>query len=162
MATARVFSFERELWETLDLVPLTVRRKLDLAELKLSLAGWKGLSLDDRRALRDAEVEEDAGAFTAALRAGAERCGARLEPLPLPEGGPPWRGAAVPDPVRARLAELGAQLDAPAWGALDDEARYVLFQLAGKRRDPERFASAAGELGIGLIPARAGDKAPSS
>ena len=66
------------------------------------------------------------------------------------------------EPVRARLAELGGALDAEAWGALDDEARYVLTGLAGKKREPERFAAAVRELGIGLIPARAGDKGPRS
>ena len=55
----RVFSFERALWEALDLVPMAVRRKLDLAELKLSPEGWQMLSLDDRRALRDAEPRCD-------------------------------------------------------------------------------------------------------
>ena len=158
----RIFSFERELRDTLELVPLTVRRKLDLAELKLSLEGWKALPLEDRRALCDAVVERDPTAFAAVLVACAGRAGARLEPRSLPDGGPPWRSAEVPGPVRARLAELGTALDPPAWGALDDEARYVLLKLAEKQRDPERFASASGELGIGLIPAPAGDKGPAS
>src|ERR1700704_5897788 len=96
----RVFSFEAELWEALDLVPLAVRRKLDLAEQKLSLDGWQALSLDARRALRDAEPS----GFPALLGACAARAGAALSPLPLPEGGPPWRSAAVPEVVRARLA----------------------------------------------------------
>jgi len=154
----RVLSFERALWEALDLVPLAVRRKLDLAEVKLSLEGWQALTLDDRRALRDADL----AVFPALLRACAERAGATLSALPLPEGGPPWRATAAPEPVRARLAELGGAIDPEAWGALDDEARYLLNALAGKKREPERFAAAVRELGIGLIPARAGDKSPRS
>jgi hypothetical protein len=154
----RVFSFERALWEALDLVPLGVRRNLDLAEVKLSLDGWQALPLDDRRALRDATSE----AFPALLRACAARAGVALSALPLPEGGPPWRSAEVPGAVRARLADLGAALDGEPWRALDDEARYVLAKLAEKKREPERFAVAARELGIGLIPAPAGDKGPRS
>jgi hypothetical protein len=155
---ALVLSFERDLWDALDLVPMAVRRLLDLAEVKLSLEGWQALPLDERRALRDAEP----AAFPALLRACAARAGVTLTPLPLPEGGPPWRSAAAPEAVRARLAALGVTLDAEAWGALDDEARYVLAKLAEKKREPERFAAAARELGIGLIPAPAGDKSPPS
>ena len=161
-AMGLVFSFDQPLWESLELVPVAVRRKLDLAERKLSLAGWQALSLADRRALRDAVVDEDAGAFGALLHAAAGRAGVAVEALPLPGDGPPWRGPEAPEPVRARLAELGVTLGAPAWAALADEGRYVLWKLAEKKREPERFAAAVRELGIGLIPARAGDKGPGS
>ncbi len=161
-AMGHVFSFDQPLWESLELVPMAVRRKLDLAEIKLSLPGWQALSLDDRRALRDTVVDDDAAAFAATVRASAERAGVPIEHLSLPEGGPPWRSAGAPEAVRARLAELGAVLTPATWSALDDEGRYVLWKLAEKKRDPERFAAAARELGIGLIPAGAGDKGPGS
>ncbi len=71
----RIFSFERELHATLDLMPLAIRRKLDLAGVKLSLDGWQAMAIADRRALVEAEVGDDASlaAFAASLRAAAER-----------------------------------------------------------------------------------------
>ncbi len=41
----------------LDFIPPDVRRKLDLVRLKLHLADWRGLSLEERRELVDLPVE---------------------------------------------------------------------------------------------------------
>ena len=41
-----VFAFEREIYETLEFLPMEVRRELDLGRLKLSLAAWQALSFD--------------------------------------------------------------------------------------------------------------------
>jgi hypothetical protein len=138
-----VLSFERESWERLDLVPLGIRRKLDLAALKISLAAWQALALDDRRLLRDLPGSDDAeiAAFAAALRAAAERAGVGIDPL-REQTPPGWRTKDVPEPVRARAPAL----DPAAWRALDDEGRYVLLKLAEKRREPERFDLALAEL----------------
>jgi hypothetical protein len=138
-----VLSFERDTWERLDLVPLGVRRKLDLAALKISLAAWQALTLDERRLLRDlpAGDEPEVARFAAALGAAAARAGVGLEALPDADG-PAWRAADVPAALRVRAPEL----DVEAWRALDDEARYFLVKLAEKRREPERFAVALAEL----------------
>ncbi len=142
----RILSFERELYAALDLMPFTIRRKLDLAGLKLSLVGWQSLPLSDRRALADAEVDDDASvrSFAAALQAAAGHAGAKLQPLP-PPGLAPWRSPAVPAAVRDGLLALGATLADADWAALDDEARYALLKLAGKH--PERLRAALVELG---------------
>lgn len=145
-AMQRALAFEQEILERLDLVPLVVRRKLDLAELKVSLAGWAALDLADRRALRDLPVTDDAsvGAFAGALRNAAARAGVGLDPIADERAA--WRSATVPGPVLSRLAEIGVALGADTWRALDDDARYVLVKLAGKRREPERFALAVKEI----------------
>jgi hypothetical protein len=136
----RIFSFERELYATLELMPLGVRRKLDLAGVKLSLAGWQALPLTDRRALAEAEVDDEAqvAAFARALREAADRAGARLDPLPPAPC--PWRAPSVPP-------ELQARLDGEAWAALDDEARYALLHLARGPHE-ERLRAALVELGL--------------
>jgi len=146
----RLLSFERELYATLDLMPFTVRRKLDLAGLKLSLAGWQALPIASRRALADAEVDDDASvaAFTASLRAAAERVSALLQPLAAP-GPPPWRVPTVPPAVQTRLLELGVRLENPSWAALDDEARYALLKLS--ERHPEHLGTALVELGLAPV-----------
>jgi hypothetical protein len=139
----RIFSFEREVYATLDLIPLGVRRKLDLAGVKLSLAGWQALPLADRRALAEAEVGDEASivAFGTMLREAAGRAGARLDPLPA--GPHPWRVAAVPP-------ELGGRVGDEAWAALDDEARHALLLLArgGSAAREERLRVALAELGL--------------
>ncbi len=146
----RVFSFERELQATLDLVPLTVRRKLDLAGVKLSLAGWQALPIADRRALVEADVDDDASvsSFTTALRAAAGRAGAPLERLAV-EGPPPWRTPTCPARLCQRVLELGVPLDDAAWGRLDDDARYALLKLAD--RHGGRLRAALVELGLAPV-----------
>jgi hypothetical protein len=142
----RILSFERELYQALDLVPLAVRRALDLAGIKLPLAGWQAMAFDDRRALAAARVTDDASlaAFTSLLREAAARAGASLSPLPRgPEMG--WRAPATEEAVKARLAEIGLALPEGAWARLDDEARYLLAHLA-KKGDPDRLRAAASEL----------------
>jgi hypothetical protein len=150
----RIFSFEREIHATLELVPLTVRRKLDLAGLKISLGGWQALPVADRRALAEAEVEDEASVsgFAAALRAAAARSGVDLRPIAVPCP-PPWRTPAVPDAVKVRAAAAGAPLDDGAWARLDDDARHALLHLAGRGSEEHeaRFRAALVELGLGRV-----------
>jgi hypothetical protein len=146
----RTFSFEREMYATLELIPLGVRRKLDLAGVKLSLAGWQALPLADRRVLADAGVEDEAQveAFARALREAGDRAGVRLDPLPPAELR--WRAPAVPAELRALLPH-GVSLDDAAWAALDDEARYVLVHLAGSASRLPRLRTALVELGLAAV-----------
>jgi hypothetical protein len=142
-AVARAFSFERDVLASLELLPLCVRRKLDLAQLKLSLQGWQALALADRRALAAMQVR----AFEGVLRAAASRAGAGLSPIA--DAAPPaWRAPFVPDGVRARALELGARLDDRAWSGLDDDARFALVHLAKDRRRDDRMRLALVELGL--------------
>ncbi len=144
-AMGRIFSFERD--PALTFLPLSVRRKLDLAGLKLSLAGWQALPLSNRRALVDAEVDDDtSAAFAAGLRATAAGAGIALDSLPAPTGPWPWRAPAVPPALGERLAALGLALEDTAWAALPDEDRYALLKLAGAKREPERLRDALSEI----------------
>ena len=151
----RIFSFEREIYATLSLMPLSVRRKLDLSGLKLSLDGWQAMSAADRRALAEAEVDDEASvaAFTAALREAVQRAGAALQPL-APLGRAPWRSPSVPPALAARLVEVGALLPDAVWSGLDDEARYVLLHLGARGSDEHRarLRTALLELGVGGCP----------
>jgi hypothetical protein len=139
---SRGLSFERDDEATLSFVPLGVRRKLDLAGLKVSLPGWRALPLVDRLALRDLVVDDATGerAFAALLRESAAGAGVAL--LDLPPAAPAWRSASVPAPVAERVGDLSDE----RWRGLDDEARYVLLKLAERAREPERLAAAVREL----------------
>jgi hypothetical protein len=138
------FAFEGDVHQTLATIPLAVRRKLDLAGLKLSLAGWTALSRAERLAVCHLPVDSgaDLDVYREALRGFAERAGHPVMPL---EGGPVdpaiWAAGRVPAEIAARVSEKD-------WAGLSEEARYALAKLAGPRRGPEKLALALGELGF--------------
>lgn len=148
----RQFVFEGDVHQALDCVPLVVRRKLDVAGLKISLAGWQALTRAERLALCHLPVDgaEDLAVYQEVMRAFAERAGAELKALPATEtDAGAWAASAVPERVRTRAVELGcgAALEA-RWAGLDEEARYALHKLADPKREPGKLAAALGELGI--------------
>ena len=143
------FAFEGDLHRTLEFIPIAVRRKLDLAGLKPSLAAWTALTRAEKLAVCHLPVEgpEDLDVYREALQGFAHRAGHVIEPL---EGGPAdaagWGRSRVPDGVAARLSEVGAPLSPQQWSALTEEARYVLVRLAEPRRNPEKLVAALREL----------------
>lgn len=145
------FKFEGAIHEVLDCVPLTVRRKLDLAQLKISLQGWQALSRPERLALCHLPVDtaQDVAVYREVLQGFCARAGVPLKPLSDEAAAArAWNAAEVPAPVAARTAELGARLDAAAWRALDEESRYALLKLADPKRTPEKLQAACVELGL--------------
>ena len=140
------FAFEGD---TLEFIPLAVRRKLDLAGLKLSLAAWTALSRAERLAVCHLPVDGpgDLDVYREALAGFAQRAGHPLAPL---EGGPAdprgWGPARIPDALAARLAAADVRFAPPAWASLSDEARYVLVKLSEPRRNPEKLVAALREL----------------
>lgn len=149
----RQFALEGEVHASLDCVPLSVRRKLDLAEIKISLAGWQALSRAERLALchLPADTDEDVAVYAEVLRGFAERAGVALAPL---AGAPVRRAAWDRDSVSARLRDrLGADgaLDEGALGRLaelTEEERYAIVKLADPKRGPEKLRALLGELGL--------------
>jgi hypothetical protein len=136
------FAFEGDVHETLQTIPLAVRRKLDLSGLKLSLVGWTALSRAERLAVCHLPVDspQDLEVYREALRGFAERAGHPVTPL---ESGPAdpgsWGAGEVP-------ATIAGRVDATEWAGFPDEARYVLLKLADPKRDPAKFNLALGEL----------------
>jgi hypothetical protein len=132
----RRFSFEAETDRTLDCVPLAVRRKLDLAALKISLAGWQSLPRAHRLALCHLPVEGDGDldVYREVMRDFAAQAGAELKPLPelTPEA---WNPRDIPPRVAERATELGLALDHDAWRSLDEETRYCLWKYATTKDD---------------------------
>jgi len=141
------FEFEGDLHRTLEFIPLAVRRKLDLAGLKLSLAGWTAMTRAERLAVCHLPVDGpgDLDVYREAIAGFAERAG---HPAPPVEGGPvdpaAWGAARIPESVAARAPGLSAE----RWKALSEEARYVLYRLAEPRRGPEKLSAALRELRI--------------
>jgi hypothetical protein len=138
------FAYEGDVHETLATIPLAVRRKLDLAGLKLSLAGWTAMTRAERLAVCHLPVDSgpDLEMYREALRGFAERAGHPVVPL---ESGPADPAAWGPGRVPERLS---SRVNATAWAGLSDEARYALVKLSEPRRGPEKLALALAELGI--------------
>jgi hypothetical protein len=138
------FAYEGDVHETLATIPLAVRRKLDLAGLKLSLSGWTAMTRAERLAVCHLPVDSgaDLEVYREALRGFAERAGHPVLPL---ESGPADPAAWGPDRV---LDTLTSRVSAKEWAALSDEARYALVKLSEPRRGPEKLALALAELGF--------------
>jgi hypothetical protein len=136
------FAFEGDLHRTLEFIPIAVRRKLDLAGLKLSLAAWNCLSRAEKLAVCHLPVdgEEDLEVYREALSGFAARVGEPVSPLP---GGPldsrAWRH--VPEALATRV-------DRDRWSGLSDEARYVVVKLADPRKSKDKLEAALRELGL--------------
>ena len=149
----RRFAFEGAVHETLETVPLAVRRKLDLAGLRVSVFGWRALPREDRLSLchLPAETAEDVAVYREVLTRFAARARIPIDPVP---GAPSNRRAWGPLEVLSRLhAQLGPEearaLDGRRLAMLSDEERYALYKLADPARDPARLRIALLELGFG-------------
>jgi hypothetical protein len=141
------FAFEDDVHDSLSCVPLAVRRKLDLAELKISLAGWQALTRPERLALCHLPVDapDDLAVYREVLAGFAARASVRLTPL---EGSPSDRSAWSAEGVEARLEDRlgGLPFDPARLRALDEESRYALFKLADPKRDLTKLRLALREL----------------
>lgn len=133
-----VFTFE-EVSPTLDLLPVAARRALDHSGLRLSLDGWRSLSLDDRRNLTLAGGDDlvDAGRVVGIA--------ARSNPLPqaIEAVGDP--DALTPPVALQRSLEPARGLDSRIWVRLRALDRYALMHAhrrAVARDDPSRLVVA--------------------
>jgi len=145
------FEFEGDIHASLDCVPLSVRRKLDLAGLKISLSGWQQLAREERLTLCHLPVDqrEDLDIYREVMSAFCGRRGIALKPLPAAPGdASPWNCDDLPAAVRVRAASVGSSLDGEGWSRLDEESRYALVKLVDPSRNPDKFRAALVELGF--------------
>jgi hypothetical protein len=151
------FAFEGDIHTSLECVPLTIRRKLDLADIKLSLAGWQQLSRAERLCLCHLPVElpEELAIYREVLLAFCQRANVRWHTLSDPVASArAWNADKVPPPLREWVRRLNAGLDDQAWSRLDEESRYALLKLTDPKRTPEKLVAALIELGLlgGTVP----------
>ena len=127
----RIFAFEADFSGDLRCIPMAVRRKLDLAGVKLKLAHWHGLSEAERRDLLDwpdspHELERLhiwLLARSAELPQGPARA---IDPL----HNAAWlRGGVIPDVLLESCRQLGVNLRAERWSQLDELERFALVKL---------------------------------
>jgi hypothetical protein len=147
------FDFEGDIHDSLDCVPLSVRRKLDLAALKISLEGWQALTHAERLALCHLPVDSalELGVYIDVMKAFCARANVPLKPLADPAAAArAWNAPELPELLVERLRALGATSVLPAerWRALDEESRYALLKLSDPKRNPLKLPSLLVELGL--------------
>jgi hypothetical protein len=150
-AVYRRFLFEGDIYKSLDCVPLSVRRKLDLAELKISLEGWQALSHAERLSLCHLPVDGDdaIAVYREIMNAFCARASVALKKLDDPNAtSRAWNQRHVPEPVKSRTSSLGVELDDNRWSAFDEEVRYALLKLADPKRNPLKLEALLVELGL--------------
>src|SRR5262245_56836209 len=114
----RRFAFEESINDTLELMPLDVRRKLDLSGRRLSLTVWRQLPESVRRDLAECDDAEFA-LLVERVAPGADRM--------APSAG--WRNAGAVAAVAAGARAAGLRFEVDVWNRLDDAARYALWRL---------------------------------
>jgi hypothetical protein len=137
----RRFDFEKDLYETLEFMPLSVRRKLDLAGVKLHLKEWQALSRAQRMVICHFPVAspEECGVLAAFLRDAVKaRAGTELATTKpaAPDAG------IVPPEIARLIAEL--KLPQDRWSLLDPDERFALAKMA--RGGADKFMSAWSEF----------------
>jgi len=137
------YSFETEIGEDLALMPLGLRRKLDIAGLWVSLKTWQALSFEERCRLCEGEPDTmGVEAYTALVRLLAEGRPGELRVLPALPSPRPWETQEAKARVFCRSQEAGLPLSEEAWEALDEEKRYIVWRLSEERRGPQKLLAA--------------------
>jgi cyclic pyranopterin phosphate synthase len=138
MTQARLFAFD-EISEKLELVPLAARRVLDTLGAKLSLEGWRSLTLEDRFTLVElgsvATVEESPARL---ILQRANPLPRAVDPIQDPQD------SEVPSHLVARLTPE-ITLTNEAWSALSPLERWVLDK-SSKSKNVEKFSLACAEI----------------
>ena len=147
----RKFKFEDDMHESLQCVPMAVRRKLDRVGLKIGLEQWKALGHGERLAIchipTDSGEECDALAFfireTMTRRFG-------VEPKTLPE---PARASAEPpanppNQLVTHAHAAGFNLSGTVWARLDADERFALVKMGGLAKPSHNLAAALKEFGV--------------
>lgn len=129
---------------------MAVRRKLDLAGVKLKLQHWSDLSAAERAELLawpdDAEAIE---ALRGHLLARTEHLGpGRARELPRPEAEPWQQGERLPESLAASCAQLGLALRPGGWASLNELQRFALVKLSHPGHEHRNLPRALAEFGL--------------
>lgn len=152
MNDVTLFAFESDFVDSLRCIPMAVRFKLDLAEVKLSLRQWSRFTQADRQDLlrlpcaRSAEVSAYRARLIVLI---TERVGESAKPLPE-AACQLWRQLhATPQAVISQAAAVGLpRPSARQWAALTPLKRFALLKLTRAGHDNVNFAPAMQEFGM--------------
>lgn len=144
---SRCFAFEADFMGSWRCIPLCVRRKLDLAGIKLKLRHWLNLDHRERQHLVDwPDGPDGLRAFAAHLRQRtASMADGAVGELPIPQA-PPWRRSQPPGEVTAALAAMGHTMNQGQWQRLSELERFALCKLVRPGHDHHNLVHALAEF----------------
>jgi hypothetical protein len=144
------FGFEADFTSDLRCIPMAVRRKLDLAGVKLKLQHWSELEEAERGSLL--AWPDDPAAIetlrkhllerTAGLSAG------QAKQLPQPAHEPWQQAAAIPEVLAASCAQLGLAIRNESWAELNELQRFALVKLSHPGHEHRNLPRALAEFGL--------------
>lgn len=144
----RRFKFEGDIAESLECVPMSVRRKLDMLGIKISLKHWRDLPRSDRLAIchLPANLEEEREALTLFIRGAVARVGGTASALPPEARDQAEPPAAPPEDLVERSSKLGFTLTPAVWTRLDSDERYALTKLGSGDKPSHNLSAALKEM----------------
>jgi hypothetical protein len=145
-----LFGFEADFSGDLRCIPMAVRRKLDLAGVKLKLLHWNGLSAAERQRLLD---WSDTGLALQELRRWLLERSATLPHGPAcaldPVCQASWQQTvALPEELCQSCRQLGLTLPADGWERLDELERFALVKLSHPGHEHRNLGRALRECGL--------------
>lgn len=129
---------------------MAVRRKLDLAGVKLSLQHWSELAPQERQDLL-AWADDPAAIETLRVHLLQRSAGLGSGPareLPRAAGEPWQQGERLPEVLSASCAQLGLAVTADGWAALDELQRFALVKLSHPGHEHRNLPRALAEFGL--------------
>ena len=146
---SRCFAFESDFMGSWHCIPLCVRRKLDLAGIKLKLRHWLAIGQEERQQLVDwPDGSQDLRDFAVHLKQRtADMTDGPVGELPIPQI-PLWRQDQPPADVVSSFHAMGRALNQDQWLQLSDLERFALCKLAHPGHDHHNLVHALAEFEI--------------
>src|SRR6202167_3895204 len=145
----RKFKFEGEMHESLQCVPMAVRRKLDRVGLKIGLEQWKSLDRGERLAICHFPVdssEECDGLAVWIREAMKRRLGVEPNTLTDTQRASAEPPASPPNRVVMHARAAGFDLSDAAWSRLDSDERFALMKMADAETPSHNLGAALKEF----------------
>lgn len=142
------FRYETEIYPRLSRLPLDVRRKLDLAGLKISLQDWLALAFEERNVLCHLPVEsaEERQVFAAYLDFLSRKYQGKSVEVTEAMDSALWSAERVPPPVAQKSASWLNAVTIDEWRRWQAHQRYALYKSAISKNQPEAFTGVLDEL----------------
>ncbi len=149
-----VFKFEQDFADSLRCIPMQVRYNLDACGVKLSLAQWHQLSLQQRQQLLDMPCTTSADLQTyhhCLDRWLLAQTGTPVTDL-SPDKQTAWRIATtiseLPQDLVTKATQLGVYISIEQWQQLTALQRFALLKLSRSGHESHNFLPALVEFGL--------------
>lgn len=146
----RLFGFEADFSGDLRCLPMAVRRKLDLAGVKLKLVHWNGLSSAERLGLL--QWNDDGQALQELRDWLLERSrnlpNGPAKPLEPAQACGWQQSGTLPGEVALSCAQLGLEIEPQRWSNLDELQRFALIKLSHPGHEHRNLPRALDEFGL--------------